>query len=187
VEAIGLSSERRRRRSSTSSKLKLQEYDDHDSVADTASMDGSMTDDVLTCDVCDSCPHCGDQCCEIVCSSCSGDRTGPVCLQYRPGQPPLRYYTKCQVRRHNHEESAWLVAGDTIYDATSYLHRHPGGLESILRKSGGAADCTQDFEFHSKGASKILKNLVVGKLRRCPCEGGEISSVGEKQWWMIWA
>jgi cytochrome b involved in lipid metabolism len=64
-------------------------------------------------------------------------------------------------------DSAWLVVGDTIYDATFYISRHPGGSESILKKSGGRVDCTVDFDFHSKKAQALWKNHKVGKLRPC--------------------
>jgi cytochrome b involved in lipid metabolism len=79
-----------------------------------------------------------------------------------------------------------LVAGDTIYDATGFLHTHPGGVESILRKAGGASDCTRDFEFHSKGARKLLNNSIVGKLRPCPGDSFSPAAKEVKEWWVFW-
>jgi cytochrome b involved in lipid metabolism len=66
-------------------------------------------------------------------------------------------------------ESAWLVVGDTIYDATDYLSTHPGGKQSILKKSGGV-DCSVDMEFHSRKAIGMMKRKKVGKLVKCSRE-----------------
>mmetsp|Transcript_14369 Transcript_14369/g.30737 ORF Transcript_14369/g.30737 Transcript_14369/m.30737 type:complete len:174 (-) Transcript_14369:215-736(-) len=77
-------------------------------------------------------------------------------------------YTMCQIRKHNHANSAWILVGDTIYDATPYIRNHPGGMAAILRKSGGAVDCTEDLSFHSKRAQKEWKRFKVGTLRPCP-------------------
>jgi hypothetical protein len=42
---------------------------------------------------------------------------------------------------------------------------------SILRKSGGAADCSIDFDFHSRGARRLWRKYRVGTVRNCPgCE-----------------
>jgi cytochrome b involved in lipid metabolism len=93
----------------------------------------------------------------------------------------------CQVRRHNHAESAWLVAGDTIYDVTSYMNSHPGGAKSILRKAGGVQDCSKDLLFHSKAGIKAWKKYKVGKLRDCKCdEDSVVDEVMNQQWWMAW-
>jgi cytochrome b involved in lipid metabolism len=74
-------------------------------------------------------------------------------------------YTMSKLRRHNDAESAWFLVGRTIYDVTSYVRSHPGGMETILRKSGGVADCTEDFRFHSKRAQNEWRRHKVGILR----------------------
>ena len=83
-------------------------------------------------------------------------------------QQQARTYTMCQLRRHNHANSAWILVGNTIYDATPYIKSHPGGIATILRKSGGAADCTEDLRFHSKRAQKEWRKFKVGTLCHCP-------------------
>lgn len=110
-----------------------------------------------------------------------------------------RFYTQCQVRRHNHKESAWLVAGDKIYNATVYLACHPAGESAILRKSGGVVDVTRDLEFHSKKGKQLFRTLEIGRLVPCP-GGGSDGSIGgrdkksssaaapaqEGTWWEFW-
>jgi cytochrome b involved in lipid metabolism len=78
-------------------------------------------------------------------------------------------YSFHEVSKHNTEESAWLLVGDDIFDVTEYLARHPGGKESILRKSGGIADCSEDFFFHSKRGRSLWKSCYIGKIRKCYC------------------
>ena len=84
-----------------------------------------------------------------------------------------RTYTTCQLRRHNTPSSAWILVGNTIYDATPYIRSHPGGMEAILRKSGGAADCRDDLQFHSKRAQKEWRKFKVGTLVPCQCHGSD--------------
>lgn len=96
-------------------------------------------------------------------SCCCGGTSGTTATT------TVRYYTPCEIRRHNHAGSAWLVAGDTIYDATYYLssNTHPGGVESILKRAGGAQDCTRDLAFHSTKGKKMFQKYEIGKVRPC--------------------
>lgn len=143
---------------------------------------------------CDACSFCEDTCDNPLCAACVRKSEESDTLS-TVGAPPgkalpsnglfglpgrdcagsassvsEKKYTMCQLKRHNKTESAWLLVGDTIYDATSYVGRHPGGARSIVRKSGGVVDCTEDMRFHSKKAIKVWKKNKIGKLCRCPCE-----------------
>jgi len=137
--------------------------------------------ELISVDNCDACPCCPDVCFNPNCKSCfekmewkeSSCSTAPFRL-FGPFNPTVGdkgvFLTRCQVRRHNNSTSAWLVCGDAIYDASGYLHLHPGGVQSILRKSGGIVDCTEDMAFHSKRANKIWKQYRIGTLKACPGE-----------------
>jgi cytochrome b involved in lipid metabolism len=137
---------------------------------------------------CGACFHCSDTCHDATCVDCehklmrlepSHSSTSSSC-----GSDGLQSYTMCEIKRHNTAESCWLLVGNIIYDATSYMaqNEHPGGATSILKRSGGAVDCTIDFNFHSKGGKRTWQKYRVGKLRKCPSHHqGE-----EKQWWMFW-
>lgn len=89
----------------------------------------------------------------------------------------LQPITKCQLSQHNTLQSAWLLCGTTIYDATFYIQHHPGGVNSILRKSGGVVDCTRDLKFHTVKAVRMWKELEIGYL--VPCNGSNSGSVYE--------
>lgn len=135
---------------------------------------------------CDACPCCRDTCDNVSsCISCQKKQNAitmprlvsssnllslisSICSGESPeNNSTQNTYTMCQLKRHNHAESAWILVGDTIYDATPYIRSHPGGTATILRKSGGAADCTEDMRFHSGRAQKEWRRFKVGTLVPC--------------------
>lgn len=89
----------------------------------------------------------------------------------KPNQ--LTEYFIEEVKRHNSENDCWTRIGDSVYDITSYIPRHPGGDE-ILAACG--ADGTSLFEArtdsegneigsgtpHSSSARKQLERLKIG-------------------------
>ena len=135
---------------------------------------------------CDACRFCADTCSNADCNRCSTkrklsiDRTHQMMYGDLDTAHPFRLFlsnktekkeffvSRCQVRRHKTADSAWLLCGDTVYDATQYLKSHPGGEQSILRKSGGVHDCTKDMKFHSSHALRSWKKNKVGFLKACP-------------------
>mmetsp|Transcript_14349 Transcript_14349/g.16996 ORF Transcript_14349/g.16996 Transcript_14349/m.16996 type:complete len:214 (+) Transcript_14349:141-782(+) len=148
---------------------------------------------------CDACPFCPDVCINPACNPCSRktDLMQKRQLEWKQASsslPPFRlfgsfstfedkgevYVTRCQARRHNHMNSAWLRCGEGIYDATEHIRRHPGGERSILRKSGGDVDCTIDMAFHSSRSVKLWKQCRIATLRQCPGEKGFCSESHEK-------
>ena len=87
--------------------------------------------------------------------------------------------TKCQLRQHNNIQTGiWILCGTSIYDATDFIHSHPGGVKSILRKSGGIVDCTRDMKFHSQSAVKLWKSMKIGYLVPCSSNSNNESSSG---------
>ena len=73
-------------------------------------------------------------------------------------------YTLEDVQLHNCEESMWIVAGTDIYDVTGFVYDHPGGSGAIIKRAGGARDCTQDLHFHSKQARTQWKLFKIGEV-----------------------
>jgi cytochrome b involved in lipid metabolism len=148
------------------------------------------------------CPYCSDTCGDATCKDVSDTtKTANGLLDNnsfhssstsfrtsRNSDPSMQYYTMCEIARHNRIDSAWLVVGDTIYDATTYMSRHPGGEMSILKKSGGACDCTEDFHFHTKAGKKVWLKYKVGKVRQCPGPNGSGSAAPteDQRWWKFW-
>uniref|UniRef100_A0A7S3V462 Cytochrome b5 heme-binding domain-containing protein n=1 Tax=Chaetoceros debilis TaxID=122233 RepID=A0A7S3V462_9STRA len=154
----------------------LQTASKHDS-------DTSIPDLVYIQSSCDACPNCPDVCASNSCLSCREKAKMDSSITERPSRnktpsnPFLSrnvkndeselYITPCQLARHNTKESAWLLCGYEIFDATMFIKGHPGGESSILRKAGGVVDCARDLKFHSPRAIKMWKQSRIGILRPC--------------------
>ena len=72
-------------------------------------------------------------------------------------------YTLKEVAKHNKKTDAWLVINSSVYNVTSWINEHPGGL--IIMKGVGK-DATKLFNSigHSNYAKSKLKSFKVGKL-----------------------
>lgn len=55
-----------------------------------------------------------------------------------------RAWALADVRKHNSEDSCWMVLHGTVYDITSFLPKHPGGRSILLKNSG--QDATVAFD-----------------------------------------
>lgn len=95
----------------------------------------------------------------------------------------LHYYTLSEIKRHDTEASAWIVAGENIYDVTDYIEHHPGGRYSIMKKIGGVVDCTQDLLYHSKSGQKYWKQFLIGKVTK---HHHKNRHPVEREWWRFW-
>lgn len=68
-----------------------------------------------------------------------------------------------EVAAHCSADSAWFVVDGRVYDATSYLRTHPGGVESIMLVAG--TDATAEFNAaHSAKAKTQLAAFYIGEL-----------------------
>lgn len=68
-----------------------------------------------------------------------------------------------EVRKHDTEDSAWVVVEGKIYDATTFIDDHPGGVVAILLKAG--EDASEEFiGTHSRKARGMLDRFYVGDL-----------------------
>lgn len=140
-------------------------------------------------DHCDACVYCIDIC-SAVCdlcltkvetymSGCMNDvswtipftkvaRTLPprsILDDFRRLKP--RRKTWCEVRRHGTLNDCWLIAHGKVYDATEVLRWHPAGSTCILERGGGKADCSIDFDYHSKDGQTLWMDEQIGQLVRC--------------------
>ncbi|KAJ4817651.1 Nitrate reductase [Rhynchospora pubera] len=72
-------------------------------------------------------------------------------------------YTMSEVCKHSTRDSAWIVVHGHVYDCTSFLKDHPGGVDSILINAG--TDCTEEFDaIHSDKAKMLLDMYRIGEL-----------------------
>jgi len=75
--------------------------------------------------------------------------------------------TKCEFRRHQEEESCWVLSNKDVFDVTNYLNEHPGGKTCFLRRSREMKDCSEDRMFHSKRGKEKWNQFRVAKLVAC--------------------
>mmetsp|Transcript_15884 Transcript_15884/g.28284 ORF Transcript_15884/g.28284 Transcript_15884/m.28284 type:complete len:132 (-) Transcript_15884:1600-1995(-) len=75
-----------------------------------------------------------------------------------------KVFTKEEVAKHNTEEDCWLIIRGKVYDVSTYLDDHPGGVEIVTDLSG--EDATDDYDDvgHSEDADEILEKYLVGTL-----------------------
>lgn len=77
-------------------------------------------------------------------------------------QPPVNQqltgYTLQDVAQHSDASSCWSAIGNTVYDLTSFIARHPGGEKRILKLCG--TDGTSAFEGQHGGDTKPEQTLA---------------------------
>ena len=73
------------------------------------------------------------------------------------------YYSKEEIKKHNNNNSLWLVCNTKVYDITSFINKHPGGSEILLKKA--TVNCIKDYNFHSKNAKKKWNNYLIGYVK----------------------
>lgn len=73
--------------------------------------------------------------------------------------------TKEELAKHNTKEDCWLCVRGKVYNVTSYLEFHPGGVDEMMR--GAGKDATDLFnEVHRwVNYESMLKKCLVGKLK----------------------
>ena len=76
----------------------------------------------------------------------------------------LREYTLNEVCPHCHEDDAWIIIDEHVYDVTKFVSRHPGGKGPLLNLAG--CDATDAFaNYHStKVYSRMLPAFLIGKM-----------------------
>lgn len=77
----------------------------------------------------------------------------------------LPAFTVCDVAQHNKADDCWLIAHRLVYDATSFVPRHPAGEMAIVTHAG--KECTEDFDFHSSVAQRMWKEFAIGRIVPC--------------------
>lgn len=98
--------------------------------------------------------------------------TVPVSQPTAPPNPPPQSnltLTTAEVAAHNSAADCWLLINSQVYNVTSYLNSHPGGVNAITPFCGGEA--TNAFNTrggrgggHSNSATNLLNNYRIGAL-----------------------
>uniref|UniRef100_A0A0K0FYQ5 Cytochrome b5 heme-binding domain-containing protein n=1 Tax=Strongyloides venezuelensis TaxID=75913 RepID=A0A0K0FYQ5_STRVS len=76
----------------------------------------------------------------------------------------IKYFTRNEVADHSSVDDIWMIIHDNIYDLTSFLDLHPGGMDILLEYAGMDATLYFENKGHSIQAWKMLEPYKIGKL-----------------------
>ena len=76
-------------------------------------------------------------------------------------------YTWEEIRKHNSEESAWMVFCGKVYDVTTWKE-HPGGWDKIIENAG--KDMSDSWSGHSDDAAAKRETILIGRVKITPQE-----------------
>lgn len=71
---------------------------------------------------------------------------------------PLRKVTAAELARHNTEHDVWLAIDGRVYDFSSYIDLHPGGL-ALLNNAGGDATAGFHGDQHPQRVNDLVRGL----------------------------
>jgi len=79
--------------------------------------------------------------------------------------------TMAELAKHNSTSDCWLLISGKIYNVTSYLQAHPGGVAVIAPTCGTDATAAYDTKggrgnSHSANATSLLANYYIGDLNQ---------------------
>lgn len=69
-----------------------------------------------------------------------------------------------EVSFHDQINDCWIVLYDRVYDVTKFLYSHPGGEDVILDHAGRDATLAFRGTGHSKAATNMLRDYLIGEL-----------------------
>ncbi|MFA6095999.1 MAG: cytochrome b5 domain-containing protein [Candidatus Paceibacterota bacterium] len=86
----------------------------------------------------------------------------------KPPPPPVSQTSlnAAEIAKHNSTGDCWIIISSKVYNVTSYLQAHPGGVGTISPYCG--QDATQAFQGkgHSSYADSLLASYYIGSLNQ---------------------
>ena len=77
--------------------------------------------------------------------------------------PYIGDITKEELAKHNTQEDCWVSFKGDVYNMTSYLSHHPGGVDIIMKHAGG--DMTDTYmAIHKWVSSNLISKIKIGRL-----------------------
>ncbi|CAH0051426.1 unnamed protein product [Clonostachys solani] len=72
--------------------------------------------------------------------------------------------TTPELAQHNTANDLWVSVHGKVYNLTSFVNDHPGGIDAILQCAGDDGTDAYDYAGHSKSASATLTRFLIGPL-----------------------
>ena len=72
-----------------------------------------------------------------------------------------------EVEKHGSADDCWVIYGKGVYDVTTFLEKHPGGADLILREAGNNITGVlrdENIHTHTTNAYNILKEYKIGEV-----------------------
>ncbi len=78
---------------------------------------------------------------------------------------PPKTFTTEEVAKHNIKTDCYLIVNNQVYDVSSYIGKHPGGVRRIVDVCG--QETSQIFaSIHSNFAWNLLKEYYIGDISK---------------------
>jgi len=71
-------------------------------------------------------------------------------------------FTLVEVQQHNSSEDCWTVIDGKVYDVTTYLNRHPGGIRLAIQCAGRESSALFQSSHLSKKPLAVLQKFHIG-------------------------
>eukprot|EP01083_Nonionella_stella_P290693 989119_1 len=68
-----------------------------------------------------------------------------------------------EIKKHDSNESCWIIVNGFVLDITKFLPYHPVGAQCIINNG---QNCDRDFKFHGKQAQKLFFKFVIGRVKK---------------------
>ncbi|VVB03529.1 unnamed protein product [Arabis nemorensis] len=68
------------------------------------------------------------------------------------------------VAKHKCKNDCWILIHGKVYDVSTFIEDHPGGVEVLLAVTGKDASIDYDDVGHSEGAKETMKKYCIGDV-----------------------